>query len=154
MNICFWMRLVTGIVGGFKEDVVMVRCLKTTVCSLEMSSVPRLLLRWWNSHIYCRVYLFLSSFVFIFLMDTPNLAVDCECRSQSQRGKKQDIHYVSWSSPEWSGISGRWDAVLRCQVIANTIWPLAFWRAGMCREQYDLHSYFSDTLNSQRGADC
>lgn len=30
------MRLVIGAVGGFKEDVVMVRSLKPTVCSLKI----------------------------------------------------------------------------------------------------------------------
>lgn len=40
------------------------------------------------------------------------------------------------------------------QVIANTMWPLAFWTAGMCGEQDGLHSCFPDTLHSQRRVDC
>lgn len=89
--------------------------------------------------------------------DTPNLAVDCECRSpgsQRKRIKKHDSHHLPWSSSEWPDISGRWDEVLEGQVIANTMWPLAFWTAGMCGEQDGLHSCFSDTLHSQRRVDC
>lgn len=152
------MRLAIGTMGSFKEDVVMVTCLKTIVCSLKISC-----LGFYSDDeaaIFIKEFTYsFSSLVFIYLVDTdtPNLAVDCECRSigsQSKRIKKHDIHHLSWGASEWSDISRRWDEVLEGHMIANTMWPLAFWTVGMCGEQDGLHSYFSDTRYSQRRVDC
>lgn len=135
------MRPVTGIVWVSKKDVVMVCFLKNTVCSLKVSCpdfyIPFPFPQMMKQPHLLWILFILFNFCFHLLSGYPQ---PCSRLYKGVNGvevkslKNQDIHHLSWSSAEWPGISRGWDKVLECQVTANTLWSLAFWRAGMCRE--------------------